>query len=457
MLWVSAVSFGVAWWLGLYLVARDAGKPVLRRAGAGLLAYAAAVLGGQLLGGDDRFDGLRAVLVCVPAIVWSGVFVRLLPEELADRADRWWRFGLLPACAVVAVPAVVGIDAAAYALCALAVLALFGSLLAMIRHRSVLLAGSRGGTVAGLFTVGALMFGLSATLILIGLDVLPANLLLSAVAIDLVFLGLGIAVLDAFEEGEALRADMVRSLLVSAGTAVVFGGQAGVAIVLVGERTALQALLFGTTAAAIALQVLYVPLQGAIDRIAFASAPRLREARDELRTAAEALPRKRGADGLTGPEAATGLAALDEAEFARLTRRALSHYADLGKLVSSPLIDLPAIDARLADRETIGPLDRAAELKTLLTESIAALKPRTGAEFGTSEEWRHYNAVYFYYVVGIRPYSVRTKRTDLDPVSRKALSWFVDQVPERTLHNWQNSAARMIAAQLRSGFGSMSK
>ncbi|WP_280352921.1 hypothetical protein [Nocardia otitidiscaviarum] len=457
MLWVSAAAFGVAWWLGLYLLARDAGKPVLRRAGAGLLGYAVAVVGGYLLGGDERFDGVRAVLVCVPAVAWSGVFVRLLPEPPGERVDRWWRLGLVPVCTVVALPAAAGIDAAAYVLGVCSILTLFGSLIVLVRHRVALVAGSARGTVAGLFTVGAVMFGLSAALVLLGLDLVPATLVLALVVVDLVLLGVGIAVLDAFDEGEALRADMLRSLMVAEATAVVFGGQAAVAIVLTGPRLALEALFFGTIAAAIALQVLYVPLQAAVDRLVFASAPELREARDELRTAAEALPRKRAVEPSAGADV-SGLAALGEDEFARLTRRALSHYADLGKLVSSPLIDLPAIDSRLAGRDsTPGPLDRAAELKTLLTDAIAALKPRTGEEFGTSEEWRHYNAVYFYYVVGIRPYSVRTKRTDLDPVSRKALAWFVDQVPERTLHNWQNSAARMIAAQLRSGFGSMSK
>jgi hypothetical protein len=34
---ISVVAFGFAWWLGLYLLARDAAKPTLRRAGLGLL------------------------------------------------------------------------------------------------------------------------------------------------------------------------------------------------------------------------------------------------------------------------------------------------------------------------------------------------------------------------------------------------------------------------------------
>ncbi|MRH90973.1 hypothetical protein GFY24_26625 [Nocardia sp. SYP-A9097] len=444
MVWVSAVAFGVAWWLGWYLLARDARKAVLRRAAAGLIAYAVAVVADQLATGDAWFGGIRIVLVCLPAVAWSGVFVLLLTERWAGHADRLWRLGLVPVSAMLAMPAAAGFLPAGYAFGTVALLALMAGMLAVLGQQWDWAEDGRR-PVAGLLTVGALMFGLSAALILLGLTVLPRTAMLSAIAVDLVLLGVGIAVLDAFEEGQALRADMVRSLLISTAAAAVFGGQAAVAIVLAGERTALVALLFGAIAAAIAMQVLNGPLQASIDRFAFA--PPLQQARGELRTAAEELPRKR---------IGTGLAELGEAEFARLTRRALSHYADLGKLVSSPLIDLPAIDSRLEGRDTPpGPLDRATELKALLTESIAHLKPRTGADFGTSEEWRHYNSVYFYYVVGIRPYSVRTKRTDLDPVSRLALSWFADQVPERTLHNWQNAAARIIAAHLRAGLDSM--
>jgi hypothetical protein len=49
---------------------------------------------------------------------------------------------------------------------------------------------------------------------------------------------------------------------------------------------------------------------------------------------------------------------------------------------------------------------------------------------------------------------VRTKREDLDAEDRRALQWFVTQVPERTLHNWQNAAARLVAADLMAGVGS---
>ena len=37
----------------------------------------------------------------------------------------------------------------------------------------------------------------------------------------------------------------------------------------------------------------------------------------------------------------------------------------------------------------------------------------------------------------------------LDPVAKQAWQWFVTEVPQRSLHNWQNAAARVIAADLR--------
>lgn len=261
---------------------------------------------------------------------------------------------------------------------------------------------------------------------------------------DLAALGWVIAAFDAFDEGEVLGRDMLRSAPVAGVAAVVLGGQVGLAPALAGQPPGvpLIGLLFGVVAVAVAIQVLATPLQTTADRVVFGSGG-LRRARGELREATDALARK---------DTASSLAALDDAEFTRLTRRALSHYGDLGKLVANPLVDLPVITDRLARRGASGaPLERATELKTVLGECIARLEPATGDDFGTSEEWRHDNALYFYYVRGIRPYSVRTKREDLDPVCRRALSWFVDQVPERTLHNWQTAGARIVASELRGG------
>lgn len=86
----------------------------------------------------------------------------------------------------------------------------------------------------------------------------------------------------------------------------------------------------------------------------------------------------------------------------------------------------------------------------MLAEHIARLKPRSGGSFGTTEHWRYYNALYFPYVVGVRAYAQNATAAGLDPVARQAWQWFVTEVPQRSLHNWQNAAARLIAADLRS-------
>lgn len=436
MVGLVAGAFGIAWWLGLYLLARDPGKPVLRRAGLGLLGYAAALVVDQLWHGAGAAP-VATVLMCLPALAWSGVFVLLADDS--GVLDRWWRFGCPPLFAVAAAGVLAGFGPAVVALAALALLALAGGLVALMRRWQVLRRRDR----VGLVLIASLMVMLVGWLLLLGFGVLPRGLLLACMAPDLAALGWVIAAFDAFDEGEVLAPDMLRSALVATVAAVIFGGQVGIAMAF--THASLIGLLYGTVAAAIAVQVLARPLQAAVDRVALRSR-RLRRARGELREVADALVRK---------DAISRLSELDDTEFGRLTRRALSHYGDLGKLVSNPLVDLPLITTRLSRRGVAdAPLERAIELKALLGECIARLRPATDDEFGTSEEWRYYNALYFYYVRGIRPYSVRTKRADLDPTCRRALSWFTDQVPQRTLHNWQTVAARIIARELRSGISS---
>ncbi|GHH45889.1 hypothetical protein [Lentzea cavernae] len=379
MFGLSLLVCGLAWWLGLYLLARDPRKPLLWWAGAGMIGYSVAVV------------VPHPVVVGVPALAWTGAILLLARPELI----RWWVGG----AAVFFV--------ASFWLPWLVLLPLGAATVLAIRKRAY-------------FSLVGVMFGLSAGAFLLRL--LPESLTLPMIGLDLVVFGALVAVTDAVEEGEAIRADMLRSLVIAGFTAVLFGSQ----VVFFGGP---DLLAFTTVAAAIAVQVLANPLASVVDRLAV---PTVAAERAELREAAEALPKRRP------------LVTEDEAEFARLTRKALSHYGDLGKLVASPLIALT---------DDGPPLDRAAQLKSMLLSSIQRLKPADG-EFGTSDEWRYYNAVYFYYVKGIRPYSVRTKREDLDAEDRRALQWFVTQVPERTLHNWQNAAARLVAVDLMAGVGS---
>ena len=93
-------------------------------------------------------------------------------------------------------------------------------------------------------------------------------------------------------------------------------------------------------------------------------------------------------------------------------------------------------------------LERAHELKTLLTESIQRLKPPEDSLFGTTDAWRYYNALYFPYVKGLKPYRRYQSTKMLSEEEKLALEWFRTEVPERTLYNWQTTAAKMVAQDI---------
>jgi hypothetical protein len=296
----------------------------------------------------------------------------------------------------------------------------------------------------GLAVVATLFFALANAILIIPLGLVPSGIALTSTSFDVLSLGIAVALWDAFDEGQALRADMVRSFAGSVVVAVLFGGQVLIGLALTrnesAAQTALTVLLFTILAIALAVQVLADPLAGVLDRLAFSKSPVLRADRAALRHTEAALPLR----------SVHPLDHVDDESFARLTRRALGHYGDLTKLVASPLTALPVIDERLAARGAPDhPVERANELKAVLADGISRLKPRDGGEFGTTEEWRYYNSLYFPYVVGVRAYAQNATASGLDPTARQAWQWFVTEVPQRSLHNWQNAAARLIAADLR--------
>lgn len=243
------------------------------------------------------------------------------------------------------------------------------------------------------------------------------------------------------EQHQAFWPDLLRSLDYSMLAALVFGGQ--VALVIGGNRAwdrPTLALLLTIIASAIATQVFADSLQTALDKTILNRFPQLRRERAEIRAANSALPRI---------DHAVDFNAMDEAEFVRLTRRALSSLGDLPRLAASPLTYLPLVDAHLMQRGVEpNALTRANALKSILIERILHLKP-SGADSGTSDAWRHYNALYYPYVLGMKPYTVRLDEGDTFPEHRAVLEWFRVNVPERTLHNWQTAAAKLIALDLR--------
>jgi hypothetical protein len=440
---LSALVFALSWWLGLYLLARDPRKLVLVLAAVGLTSFAAVVAldAVRVVSASGLLGRVEIYLVAVPGIAWFAVLL-----ELSRPRDTWRsRAGEAALVAGVVVVAFYGASMAGgvegplrlghwVMFAAVSVPAVSAMIYAVVRR-------SQPGPVVGFIVVATLFFALGNAILVIPLGLVPSWLALASTGFDVALLGVAVAIGDAFDEGQALRKDMLRSFIGTMVVAALFGAQLLLAIAAAGQSTTLAALLFSSLAVAILINVLADPLAGLLDRVAFSRSPDLRADRAALRNTEAALP-LRSASPLDG---------MDEDTFVRVTRRALGHYGDLSKLVASPLTALPVIDARLALRGAPDqPLERANELRALLAERIAGLKPRDGADFGTTEQWRHYNSLYFPYVVGVRAYAQNATAAGLDPLARQAWQWFVTEVPQRSLHNWQNAAARVIATDLRS-------
>lgn len=446
---LNLLIFAFTTWLGLYLVARDRTKPVLVYTGLGLVAYALSLAFNSLLPLDTEriltitLHPLVETLLFIPALCWFGAAFHLLPEgSLPSRVFRLLPYivlaliGLIFLILRIVFPPTDDSSAIVFA-------AIFGGLGFIVMLLLLLAVGfvayrlSREHTrrLWALLFVLTLFFTLGAGMILLQSRLIPFDLALLTLGIDLLLLDFCIAGLDAFDEGETLLPDATYSFIRAMLIALLFGGQ--VALASGGHYNfSMLALLFGVVAAAIASQVFTESIQNGLDRLVFARLPALRRARAELRTAASLLPRA---------DDSLDLEILPDDEFVRLTRRALSHMSDPGKLAVSPLMRLPMLDQRVKSGHT---LERASELKLLLTESVNRLKPPAKGDFGTADEWRFYNVLYFPYVLGIKFLSYNHS-DQLSDDAHKVVEWFRANVPERTLHNWQNAAARLIAQDLR--------
>ncbi|MEI6251274.1 MAG: hypothetical protein WCP30_00515 [Mycobacteriaceae bacterium] len=448
MVALSALVFALAWWMGLYLLSRDPRKPVLVLAAIGLCAFAIVValdavrtVGGKY---SEVFSRIEIYLVALPAIAWFAVVLELArPADTMRGRGREMTLTAVVAAAVLLGAALAGsvngpLRLGHWLMFAVISVSTLGAMVAAVRRPA------QPARVAGVVAVATLFFALSNAILVIPLGLVPSWMALAATGFDVLLLGVAVALWDAFDEGQALRAAMFRSFVGAFLAVALLDGQ-----LLIGTAAfnwdadgtvVLTATALATLAIAIAATVFAGPLAGLLDRIAFSRSPRLRADRAALRTTEAALP-------LCSP---SPLDDLDDETFARLTRRALGHYGDLAKLMASPLTQLPEIDTRLADRGAPDqPLERAAELRALLADQIDRLKPRDDGDFGTTEQWRYYNALYFPYVVGVRAYAQNATAAGLDPVARQAWQWFVTDVPQRSFHNWQNAAARLIAADLR--------
>jgi hypothetical protein len=401
--------YGFTLWLGSYLLSRSSNKVTVWLTGWGLIAYALA-LATQLL--QPQFF---PILLLAPALLWMGAAVHLIPEAHPARP------AILRIWAVTAIPLAILTQLNGW----FAVLIISGLILCAVVIARLALHARLKNTFA-LLAVLALFVTLSTGLLILPLNWLPLSWGLALLGSDLILLGLTITAWDAFEEGQAIRGHLMRSFV----AALYYSGALTLLAILFSrdERLLMVLVTFG-----ILTQTFSSSIQALLDKLTLSQ--HTTDERQSLRQTAEALPLL----------AALGPVEADEEQFTRLTRRALSHLSDLPKLAANPLINLPQV----ASTASTNALDRAHALKSLLVQSIQKLKPRSEAEFGATDEWRYYNSVYFPYVLGLKPYTRRVDHESLDEASRAALDWFQSSVPERTLHNWQNAAAKLIAEDLR--------
>lgn len=416
---VNLFFFGFTVWLGAYLLARNSPNATVRLTGWGLIFYAVA-LAMETLGREPPTS-----ILLLPGLLWIGATLYLVPEEMLWRqpAIRIWALAILPLFILSLLNPWFSILVA-------------GTLLACVLLIGILAARVPFKRTFAVLTVIGLFFGLSTGLVILPLTWFPRSWMITALGLDLFLLGVVITFWDAFEEGESIRSHFMRSWVSSFCYAGVLAVLVFIAVAIDGELTMgkLTALIL-VIAFGILAQTFSNPIQSALDRLTMSQESTLINERNILRQTADALPRLSTLDPST----------VEQTEFARLTRRAIANLGDLPKLSTSPLINLPVI----ASQNISNPLDRAHALKSLLTESIRRLKPQGAGDFGTTDEWRYYNALYFPYVVGLKPYTRRSDQDSLDEISRQAQAWFQSSVPERTLHNWQNTAARLVASDLR--------
>jgi hypothetical protein len=418
---VAVPAFALSWWAACYLIGRDPARGPSSRAAAALIAYAIGVLIWTLAPGST----IAEVFLCLPALFWAGTTVALLPKLVPER--RQIELGWL----ILAAPFLLMVVALPPAGRLVVIAPLAGGVVLLWRFRDQVqptILPAALAVVAALYAAGL------ATLLLVDLG--APELVVVALGIDLLMLGFLVAIADALDVGERLRPDLIRSMTAALLGVVAVGGPA-VLTMRAADRTTVTVLQFVLVAAVMTAIGLIGQLRRWLDSIAFRHDERLRQDRSALLALTEALPRRRQRHRLIGTR---------QPEFLRFTRQALENYGRLGRLMRSPLTDLPAVDRRLSGLTIEQPLARAMELRAVLQESIDRLRP--AGSFATTDEWRHYNALYFCVVLGLDPYERRHRTDGLDREARQALDWMRRYVPRRSLRRWQDEGASIVARRL---------
>ncbi|WP_203780104.1 hypothetical protein [Paractinoplanes rishiriensis] len=420
---IAVPAFALAWWGACYLIGRDPCRARSARAAAALAAYAIGLVAWTIAPASAPAQ----ILFCVPALFWAGTAVALLPRTLPERRQidvGWLVLSVVFLAVVIALPS-------AGRLVALA--PLLGGLVLLWRFRDQV----QPPVLPLALTVVAVLYAVALAVVLLPVDVGGPDLVLAAMGVDLLMLGFLVAVADALEVGERLRPHLIRAVLAAVAVTVPIGAAAVLTIVAVPDRRDVLLLQFGVVATAMTGLALAGRVRRILDTVAFRSDERLHQDRAALLLLADALPRHRQRHRLI---------TTDRDDFLRFTRQALDNYDNLGRLMRSPLTDLPAVDRRLGALAAEQPLARALELRAVLAESVDRLRP--AGKFDTSDEWRHYSALYFCVILGLDPYERRPRTEGLERDARLAVDWMRRNVSRPTLRRWQSEAAAIVSRRL---------
>jgi hypothetical protein len=278
---IAVPAFALTWWLGCYLVGRDPTRALLWRSAGALVAYAVAVAAWTLSPGS----GVAQVLLCVPALCWSGVAVGLLPPSAPEyrQVNRGW---------LVLAVVFLGLAAALPGVGKLVALApLAGAMVLLLRYRDRV----RPAPLPSALAAAALLYSLGLVVVLGPINLGPPEVVLAAVGLDLLLMGYLVAVADAVESGERLLPDLTRSLLAAVLAVLLCGGPAALTMLAAPGRDAVIVLQFVLVAMVLSAVGLAGHLRAGLDRLAFLQDDPLRRNRSALLLAADALPR--GASG----------------------------------------------------------------------------------------------------------------------------------------------------------------
>lgn len=428
------IIYSFTLWFGLYLVARDMKKLGLRYAGLGLISYAFAIALSLLLGDTLQTSAWGYFPLMLPSVFWMASTLYLVPDVPIAPSNYHLIFIMLIIILFTFSSAIILPSITQWI--ALALPLTF--LIAVVMRLGQILESDVPRPPIAILLTASIFFALASALIILPMSWLAQDWVVLAISVDLLCLGYVVGVLDAYDEGTRLFEDALRSLTSSVLGVAIFGGQVVMVMAITDNNSpAMLSLLFGLITTLLITLVFYNNIQSFLDQLIFSSTPDVRQQRENLRAVSSGIARK---------DTTTPVDTIDEKEFARLTRRALSHYGDLNKLSASPLIQLTKLTDHIEDDNILA---RANALKSLLRQSIDQLKPNHELDFAPSDEWRYYNVLYFPYIVGLKPYSRRFFGEDLDSAEADALEWFRTYVPERTLYNWQTTASQLVAQNLR--------